>query len=122
MVREPRFLSLTDLMEGETGCIRSIEGDSPLVRRLLDLGFVPGTCIKAIRKAPLGGPITFSLRGYCIGLRRSEADQIGIAPSPAPAPESEPTLSPPPCRRDVDQNLAPRSGLSWIIPGRPTHE
>ncbi|MBF0502709.1 MAG: ferrous iron transport protein A [Candidatus Riflebacteria bacterium] len=81
MVRDSRFPSMADMAEGESGCIRSIDGDCPLVRRLLDLGFVPGTRVAAIRRAPLGDPTTFLIRGYRIGLRRTEASLIGIDPA-----------------------------------------
>lgn len=76
MVRIDR--SLADLREGESGTIRGLDGDGPLTHRLLDLGFVPGTPVHAICRAPLGDPITFSLRGYRIGLRAAEAGLVRI--------------------------------------------
>lgn len=71
MIQQER--SLIDLSEGESGTIRGLAGDSPLIRRLLDLGFVPGTRVDALHRAPLGDPTTFALRGYRIGLRAAEA-------------------------------------------------
>ncbi|MDN5278579.1 MAG: ferrous iron transport protein [Clostridiales bacterium] len=71
-------LSLAELPEGHSGTIRDIDTSSPTSQRLLDLGFVPGTPIKAIQKAPLGDPTTFQIRGYQLGLRKSEADLINI--------------------------------------------
>ncbi len=71
-------LSLSDLPEGKSGTIRDIDSQSPTSQRLLDLGFVPGTMIRAIKKAPMGDPTTFEIRGYQVGLRRSESSLIRI--------------------------------------------
>ncbi len=70
--------SLAELPEGRTGTIRDIDTESPTSQRLLDLGFVPGTPIKAIKRAPLGDPTTYEIRGYQVGLRRTESDLIDI--------------------------------------------
>ena len=53
--------SLADLPEGSTGTIRDIDALSPTARRLLDMGFVPGTPIKAIKRAPMGDPTTYEV-------------------------------------------------------------
>jgi ferrous iron transport protein A len=74
--------SLADLPEGKTGTIRDIDAQSPTSQRLLDLGFVPGTVIRAIKKAPMGDPTTFEIRGYQVGLRRSESALIDIEIKP----------------------------------------
>lgn len=71
-------VSLAELPAGSSGTIRDIDTNSPTSQRLLDLGFVPGTPIKAIQKAPLGDPTTFHIRGYQVGLRKSEAQLINI--------------------------------------------
>ncbi len=44
--------------------------------RLADLGFVPGTEVKVIRRAPLGDPIEIEVRGYRLCLR--SADLAGL--------------------------------------------
>ncbi len=71
-------ISLSELPEGAKGTIRDIDTSSPTSQRLLDLGFVPGTTIKAINKAPMGDPTTFEIRGYQLGLRSSESGLIGV--------------------------------------------
>ena len=75
-------LSLSELPEGKSGTIRDIDSQSPTSQRLLDLGFVPGTPIKAIKRAPMGDPTTFEIRGYQVGLRRSESSLIDIELKP----------------------------------------
>jgi DtxR family Mn-dependent transcriptional regulator len=48
-------------------------------RRLLDLGFVPGTLVEAELKSAGGDPTAYRVRGTLIALRREQADQIRIA-------------------------------------------
>ena len=72
---------LADLAPGAAATVASVREDSPLGRRLLDLGFVPGTGVRVVRRAPLGDPVEFELRGYRLCLRRSEALQIQVAPA-----------------------------------------
>jgi Fe2+ transport system protein FeoA len=74
--------SLADLPEGAVGTIRDIDALSPTAQRLLDMGFVPGTPIKAIKKAPMGDPTTFEIRGYKVGLRRTESALIDVEARP----------------------------------------
>ncbi len=40
--------------------------------RFLDLGFVPGTRLKIVRRAPLGDPIEIEIRGTRLCFRRSQ--------------------------------------------------
>jgi Fe2+ transport system protein FeoA len=48
-------------------------------RRLMDLGFVPGTQIEIALKNPLGDPTAYLVRGAVIALRRVQARQIQVA-------------------------------------------
>ena len=45
---------------------------------LLDLGFTPGTAIRGLRRAPLGDPSLYELRGMRLCLRRAEAHWIRV--------------------------------------------
>ncbi len=49
-----------------------------LRRRLLDLGLVNGTNIKAIFKSPLGNPVAYEIRGSTIALRKEDSKLINI--------------------------------------------
>ena len=53
--------------------------DDAVSRRLFDLGFAPGQTATLVRRAPLRGPIMFSVGGNGIALRRAEADRILVA-------------------------------------------
>ena len=71
-------ICLADLQENQSGIITSVDTKSATAQRLLDLGFVPGTPIKALKRAPMGDPTTFEIRGYQLGLRRSESAIIEV--------------------------------------------
>jgi DtxR family Mn-dependent transcriptional regulator len=71
---------LSSLAVGESGWVRGI---SPSVRgverrRLLDLGFVPGTEVRAELESASGDPMAYSIRGAVIALRERQARQIEI--------------------------------------------
>ena len=69
--------SLADLRPGAAARVASVD-PCPIGRRLLDLGFVPGTGVQVVRRAPLGDPVEYELRGYRVCLRRSEALRIRV--------------------------------------------
>src|SRR5262245_38615352 len=77
-------VSLSLLSPGDTGRIVRVDAGSGIGRRLLDLGFVPGTELRVVRRAPLGDPVTYELRGSRICLRRGEAARIFVEPTPTP--------------------------------------
>ena len=72
-------LRLTDLPPGEVAEVVGVDPDSPAARRLLDLGFTPGTEVRVVRRAPLGDPMVYELRGMRLCLRRSEAGWIRVS-------------------------------------------
>jgi ferrous iron transport protein A len=74
-----RSLRLADLAPGDVAVIEHVDESSPLGRRLLDLGLVPGTRIQLRRLAPLGDPLEFELRGYRLCLRRTEALKVRVS-------------------------------------------
>ncbi len=50
----------------------------PERRRLLDLGFVPGSEVVAEMASPLGDPVAYRVRGAVVALRRNQAAQIRV--------------------------------------------
>ncbi len=76
----PTALDLTALVPGGEGRVVAVHESGPVGRRLLDLGFLPGTRIKMIRRAPLGDPVLYELRGYRLCLRRVDAARVEVEP------------------------------------------
>lgn len=66
---------------GCRGAVVSVSGDSELRRRLLEMGFCNGAAVEVIRRAPLGDPTEFRLRGYHLSLRDEQAKCVMIAVS-----------------------------------------
>lgn len=89
---ESESLALSDLGPGEPAVVESVTVAGPVGRRLLDLGFLPDTPVGLLRRAPLGDPSVYLIRGSQLCLRRSEASQIrvrragGKQPGPEPVP------------------------------------
>ena len=71
-------LPLSELAPDRPAVIVSVDSSSAQGRRLLDLGFLPGTAVRVVRLAPLGDPIEFELRGCNLCLRKTEADCIRV--------------------------------------------
>ncbi len=71
-------VSLASLEVGATARVVSVDAETPASRRLQDLGFVPGTLVEVRRRAPLGDPVEFELRGTRLCLRRREAARIRV--------------------------------------------
>jgi len=76
--------SLADLEPGETGRVLGISPvcQGPQRRRLLDLGVVPGTEIRAEFESAAGDPVAYLIRGALIALRRDQASLIQITYGP----------------------------------------
>ena len=55
-----------------------VGGKGPVKRRMMDMGLVPGTDVAVVRVAPLGDPIEFTVKGYSLSLRKSEAEAIQV--------------------------------------------
>jgi ferrous iron transport protein A len=71
-----RMLSLLPI--GATGVVSRVSGGRHVVRRLLEMGLVPGTSVTVQREAPLGDPIELRVRNYALSIRRAEAHGIEI--------------------------------------------
>ena len=69
---------LSSLAPGRRATVLCVDASTPEGRRLQELGFLPGTELRVIRRAPLGDPIAFLLRGAQICLRRSEAARVRV--------------------------------------------
>lgn len=74
----PATETLAALGAGERAVIHSLRTGDRFRRRLLDLGFVPGTVVEAVRKSPGGDPVAVNVRGAVIALRLRDAGRIAV--------------------------------------------
>ena len=74
----PAVKPLSSLKRGESGRVASLS--ATLVggerRRMLDLGFVPGTRVERDFDSMLGSPTAYRVRGATVALRREQADRV----------------------------------------------
>ncbi len=75
--------SLVDLRKGDAAVLDRIDLPTEDARRLMELGFVPGTNIIAGFSAPGGDPRVFQVDGSEIALRRDTARRLKIRTEPA---------------------------------------
>lgn len=73
-------ITLDELAVNEAGAVVGISPAcrGPQRRRLLDLGVVPGTEIRAVMRSAAGDPIAYDIRGALIALRREQAEWIRV--------------------------------------------
>ena len=74
-----RMSSLNQLPVGGSGSVTRVGGEPDVRRRLLEMGFCNGASVEVVRRAPLGDPIEFRLRGYHLSLRDEQARHVHIA-------------------------------------------
>ncbi len=70
----PGFSFGLDALRGsDEVLVDSLDGPDVLKRRLMEIGFVPGSRVRFEMATPFGDPLVYSLRGSKIALRRNEA-------------------------------------------------
>lgn len=74
---------MTDLRRGEAGILDRLELPEEDARRLMELGFLPGSRITAALSAPGGDPRIFEVDGSEVALRRETAVRLKLRPSPS---------------------------------------
>ena len=70
--------TVNELELGEIGIVNKIVGEETIKRRLLDLGLIEGTDIKAVLVSPSGDPRAFEFRGSLIAIREEDAENIKL--------------------------------------------
>jgi ferrous iron transport protein A len=70
--------TLNMLDTGQRARVIQVKGKGSSRKRLLDMGMVPGTVLSVIKKAPLGDPVDFKLKGYNLSLRKQEAEMVVV--------------------------------------------
>lgn len=71
-----KVISLDKLEVNKECKIIKINVEEEIKFRLLDMGLIPNTKIKLVKRAPLGDPIQIYLRGYNMSIRKQIAKKI----------------------------------------------
>ena len=72
--------TLAEVEVGESARVVELHCEGLTRRRLLDLGVLPGTEVKAVMKSPLGSPVAYNIRGSIIALRSEDTSKIVVKP------------------------------------------
>jgi ferrous iron transport protein A len=71
-------MKLSELVPGAIAVLREMPASGSAFLRLREMGMLPGTRVKLVRKAPLGDPIEIEVRGYHLTLRLQEAEGVVV--------------------------------------------
>mgnify|MGYP001515343666 CR=1 FL=1 len=71
-------MTLDKLPLGQEAVITAVGGEGALRCRLLDMGLIPKTRVRAEKLAPLGDPLELRVRGYSLSLRKEDAGKIEV--------------------------------------------
>ena len=71
-------MNLSELKNNERAVIVKVKGRGAFRKRITEMGFIKGETVTVIKNAPLKDPIEYSIMGYHISLRRSEAALIEV--------------------------------------------
>lgn len=74
--------TLLHLRKGDQAILEGIDLPADDARRLMELGFLPGTRVTAGQSAPGGDPRVFQVDGSEIALRRATAAHLKIRTEP----------------------------------------
>ncbi|MBD3297651.1 MAG: ferrous iron transport protein A [candidate division Zixibacteria bacterium] len=72
-------MTLLNANQGQTVSVVGLTAEGLARRRLLDLGFIPGTRVDVVRRSPLGDPVAYRVRGATIALRGADAEHVLVA-------------------------------------------
>jgi len=75
------MLSLLDLEAGTEGKLTALGGDRGFQRRLMEMGLLPGTRVRVIRRNRIGGVIELEVRCCRVALRECDASALRVARS-----------------------------------------
>lgn len=78
--------TLHELRPGETARLTRVGGERSFQRRLMELGFLPGTCVRLVRRVAVGDLVEVEVRGGHISLRNSEARELRFEAHAAASP------------------------------------
>ena len=72
---------LSELIPGQKAYINSIDDNCQGIerKRLMDLGFVPGTLVEVAVSSPFSDPTAYRVKGGLIALRKTQASKINIS-------------------------------------------
>ena len=75
---------LSEAKVGDSGIVEQIDLPEEVSNYLAHLGFLPGTSVEILRRAPAGDPTVYRIDGVEVGLRNETARHIYLRLTSAP--------------------------------------
>ena len=69
---------LSNMAPGQKGKVLGYTDDTPVARRLTELGLIPGREVTYLRDAPLRDPLEIQVGPCCLSLRHNEASLVAV--------------------------------------------
>jgi ferrous iron transport protein A len=73
-----QIITLDLLKPEQSGYIKQLCSNNPMKRRLMDLGFLPGTKITCLFQSPAKDPLAYRICGTTIVLRKEDSKSITV--------------------------------------------
>ncbi len=71
-------MTLDELKMGKSAVVLSIDKNSDLYQRFIDIGIIENTMIECVLKSPSNNPKAYLIRGAVIAIRNEDARAIKI--------------------------------------------
>jgi len=72
------MVRLNELPDGKEGRLVRLDGERAFRRRLMELGLLPGTAVRVVRRAEIGGVLELEVRRSRLTVRTLEASQVFV--------------------------------------------
>ena len=76
---ENEVATLKNVPVGSSARVISVNGNTRITKRLMEMGVIPGVSLKVVKTAPFGDPIEVKVRGYSLAMRKNEAESIEVS-------------------------------------------
>lgn len=80
-----KVTALSDAKVGNVGIVESVDLPEEVSHHLAHLGFLPGTRVEVVHRAPAGDPTVYRIDGVEVGLRSETARHIFLKLAPGGA-------------------------------------
>ena len=69
---------LYSLKINNVATIHSLDNSYESTARLSEMGLIPGSLVRVVKKTPFGGPVQLKLNNYYIAIRKEDAQMINV--------------------------------------------
>lgn len=73
-------MRLSELNTGKRAVVVKVQGRGAFRKRIVEMGFISGKEVEVLLNAPLQDPVKYSIMGYEVSLRHTEAEMIEVEP------------------------------------------